>query len=97
MVNANVAALAQRLVGGFNVGQGKETDVNQLAKALLAAAPQKVDIVYAAARPGEQKRSAIDPARLTAASGWHPAVAVEDGLARTFRFFREQREQREPR
>lgn len=87
VVNANVAALAKRLVGGFNVGQGKETDVNQLARALLAAAPKKVDIVYAAARPGEQKRSVIDPGRLTAASGWRPAVAVEDGLARTFGFF----------
>lgn len=87
VVNANALALAHRLVGGFNVGGGIETDVNQLAKALLAASPTKVEVVYGEARAGEQKRSVISPAKLTAATGWKPSVSVDDGLARTFRWF----------
>lgn len=89
VVRANALALEQRLVGGFNVGQGKETDVNVLAQALLAAAPKKVDVVYAAPRAGEQKRSVIDPAKLTKACGWKAEISVEQGLAKTFRWFAE--------
>jgi UDP-glucose 4-epimerase len=91
VVRANAAALERRLVGGFNVGQGRETDVNVLANALLAAAPKKVDIVYAEARPGEQRRSVIDPAKLPQAAGWQARNPVEEGLARTFRWFADRR------
>ncbi len=87
VVNANALALQHRLVGGFNVGQGKETNVNQLAHALLAASPTQVEVVHAAARPGEQKRSVIAPAKLQQACGWQAQVSVDDGLARTFRWF----------
>ncbi len=87
VVRANAAALDKRLVGGFNVGQGRETDVNMLAHALLKASPTKVEIIYAAARPGEQKRSVIDPAKLTKASGWTAQISVEEGLAKTFQWF----------
>ena len=90
VVAANALALQARLVGGFNVGTGIETDVNQLARALLAAAPDKVDVVHAAPRAGEQRRSVIDPAKLRAA-GWSSTVDVATGLARTFRWFEAQR------
>jgi UDP-glucose 4-epimerase len=90
VVAANALALQQRLVGGFNVGTAKETDVNELARALLAAAPNKVDVTHAAARAGEQRRSVIDPSKLRAA-GWSTSVDVDDGLARTFAWFKSQR------
>ena len=89
VVNANALALEHRLQGGFNVGAGIETDVNMLATALLAASPTKVAVHHEAARPGEQKRSVISPAKLTAATGWKPALPVADGLARTFAWFAE--------
>ena len=89
VVNANALALQHRLVGGFNVGQGKETDVNKLASALLAASTSKVEVSHAAARPGEQKRSVIDPAKLNKACGWKAGTSVDDGLARTFRWVAE--------
>ena len=87
VVNANALALQHRLVGGFNVGQGRETNVNQLAAALLAASPTKVEVAHAAARPGEQKRSVIDPGKLGKACGWKTQTSVDDGLAKTFRWF----------
>jgi len=83
-------ALSARLQGGFNVGTGRETDVNALVAALLASSPQQVDVVHAAPRAGEQRRSVIDPAKLRAA-GWSTTVDVAEGLARTFRWFAAQR------
>jgi UDP-glucose 4-epimerase len=90
VVAANALALSVRLQGGFNVGTGQETDVNALAAALLAASPHKVEVVHAAPRAGEQRRSVIDPAKLRGA-GWSTTVDVAEGLARTFRWFAAQR------
>lgn len=87
VVNANALALQHRLVGGFNVGQGQETNVNQLARTLLDASALKVEVVHADAKPGEQKRSVIDPARLRAACSWQAQTSVTEGLARTFAWF----------
>jgi UDP-glucose 4-epimerase len=36
-------------------------------------------------RPGEVKRSALDPGAARAALGWHAAVPLADGLDRTLR------------
>jgi UDP-glucose 4-epimerase len=43
---------------------------------------------YAAARPGEQSRSVISPARAGKELGWKPEVGLDKGLRRTFEFFR---------
>ena len=86
VVAANALALAERLDGGFNVGTGIETDVVRLATTLRAVAPTPVEVRYEAPRAGEQRRSVIDPAKL-AARGWAPSVSLEEGLARTFRWF----------
>jgi UDP-glucose 4-epimerase len=46
---------------------------------------------HAPARLGEQRRSCIDPAAAAAALGWRPEVALGDGLARTFEWFKARR------
>jgi UDP-glucose 4-epimerase len=91
VVEANALALEKRPKGGFNIGTAKETDVNALAATLVAASGVRGDVKHAEARAGEQKRSVIDPAAFRAATGWRARVAIEDGLARTFAWFREQR------
>jgi UDP-glucose 4-epimerase len=86
VVAANMLALGKRLDGGFNVGTGQETSVVRLATTLLAAAPSPVEVRHEAPRAGEQRRSVIDP-RMLVAHGWAPAVTIDEGLARTFRWF----------
>lgn len=86
VVAANALALKERLVGGFNVGTGLETDVTHLARALLAAAPSSVEVKHDAPRQGEQRRSVIDPAQLRS-KGWAPSLTVDEGLRRTFEWF----------
>ena len=91
VVEANALAVEKRPVGGFNIGTAKETDVNALAARLIRASGAKVDVQHAAPRAGEQRRSAIDPAAYARATGWKPKVDVDDGLARTFAWFKGRR------
>ncbi|HEX8907939.1 MAG TPA: UDP-glucose 4-epimerase, partial [Anaeromyxobacteraceae bacterium] len=74
--------------GALNVGTGVETDVNRLHAIMARAAGVEAKPSYAPGRPGEQKRSCIDPAAATAALGWRAEVPLEEGLRRTVEFFR---------
>ncbi len=88
VARANLLAAERRFAGALNVGTGVETDVNELFAKLARAARVDVAPAHGPAKPGEQKRSCVDPAAARAALGWTPEVALEDGLARTLEFFR---------
>jgi UDP-glucose 4-epimerase len=89
VARANVAALGAKASDAFNIGTGVETSVNQLYEVLASAAGVKTPPSYAPARPGEQRRSVISPARAGQVLGWRPEVALDEGLKRTFTFFKE--------
>jgi UDP-glucose 4-epimerase len=73
----------------FNVGTGVETSVNQLAALMIAAAGRQVPIARAPARAGELARSALDCGKAAREWGWHPSVALGDGLKQTYDWIRE--------
>lgn len=85
---ANVAALEHECAGAFNIGTGRETDVNQLYQELAAYARIKKAPVYGAPRPGEQRRSVISPARAARELQWQPKMALKEGLAATYEYFK---------
>ena len=89
VARANVAALGAKVSAAFNIGTGVETSVNQLYRSLASAAGVKTPPLYAPARPGEQRRSVISPARAAQGLGWRPEVTLDEGLKRTFTFFKE--------
>ncbi len=89
VVRANLAAINAQVSGAFNIGTGVETDVNQLYSASVSAAGRGGPPSYASARPGEQRRSVISPARAARELGWRPEVSLEQGLKRTFEYFQE--------
>jgi UDP-glucose 4-epimerase len=89
VVRANVAAVTASATGPINVGTGIETDVNQLYRALAAAAGSDRPPTYAPARLGEQSRSVIAATRARRELGWSPQVTIEEGLRRTYDFFKE--------
>ena len=89
VVRANVAAVASTVSGAFNIGTGIETNVNQLYAALAQIAGTSRAPEYGPARPGEQMRSVILPARAQKELGWRPQVELPEGLAETLRYFRE--------
>ena len=88
VARANLAALTSSATGPFNIGTGLETDVNTLAKGLLAAAGSRSEVRHGPAKSGEQRRSVIDSRRAADTLGWKPEVSLADGLKRTVEFFR---------
>ena len=88
---ANLAALERPQVqGAFNIGTGVETSVNEVFTRLARAAGFGGPPVHGPARPGEQRRSCLDPARAADDLGWRPSVSLDEGLARTFEFFKKE-------
>ena len=88
---ANVRALERPdVTGPVNVGTGVETTVNDLYRALVAAAGSKVAAQHAPARPGEQRRSCLSPALAGRVLGWKPTVSLSEGLHRTFSYFQKE-------
>jgi UDP-glucose 4-epimerase len=88
---ANVRALERPEVdGGINIGTGVETTVNEIYDRLRRVAGARVDAAHGPARPGEQRRSCLAPGRAARLLGWAPAVSLDEGLARTFEFFKKE-------
>jgi UDP-glucose 4-epimerase len=88
---ANVRALERPEVdGGINIGTGVETTVNDLYARLRRVAGARVESAHGPARPGEQRRSCLAPGRAARLLGWAPTVSLDEGLARTFEFFKKE-------
>ena len=92
VVRAVVAAAKSSASGiALNIGTGIETNVNDLYSTLAGIADFPAREQHAPARPGEQNRSVISPARAERELGWRPEKKLADGLEETFKYFKQQR------
>jgi UDP-glucose 4-epimerase len=88
VADAVARALARADVTGvINVGTGIETSVNELYRRLTRAAGVTRPAVHGPGKPGEQRRSVLDPSRAKARLGWTPATGLDQGLTRTLAWF----------
>jgi dTDP-glucose 4,6-dehydratase len=68
----------------YNVGGGTELPNIELVRLLLAKLGKPESLInHVPDRPGHDRRYALNHDKLTAATGWRPAVPFTDGLART--------------
>jgi UDP-glucose 4-epimerase len=88
VARANLLAAASEEVGAFNIGTGRETSINAMYAELAAACGVAAEARHAPAKPGEQRRSAIDPGLARQRLGWQPEVALREGLQETVRWLR---------
>jgi UDP-glucose 4-epimerase len=91
VVRANLAAAALPAGCGFrvyNVGTGIETTVVELQRRLAAALGIDSPPVHGPAKPGEQRRSSVDPSHGRAELGLPEPLPLAAGLARTAEWFR---------
>src|SRR3954454_14478359 len=72
----------------INVGTGVETSVQQLFDAMARLVGFKGQARYEPPRPGELRRSALDPGRAAIHLGWKPWTSLDEGLARTLEHFK---------
>jgi UDP-glucose 4-epimerase len=74
----------------FNIGTGVETSVRQLHTAIASAVGAPDEPEFHPPRLGDLRRSCLDISRAESVLGWRPAVKLDDGVARTVEFFRQQ-------
>ncbi len=84
---ANIAGLKSKRSGEANVGTGRETSVSDLVGMLIARAGRESAVEMAPGKEFEVRRVCLDPSRAATWLGWHPQVAVEDGLQQTWNWF----------
>lgn len=89
VVAANLKALAYPRSGTFNIGTGRETDILTIYLKLQKLAHSPLGPVHGPAKPGEQRRSALDSRLAREALDWQAAMDLEEGLAQTVEAFRQ--------
>jgi UDP-glucose 4-epimerase len=73
----------------LNIGTGLETSVTDLVTILQAIVGRPLRFQHGPAKPGEQRRSALDAGLAQRVLGWRPTVDVRAGLERTLAWFRQ--------
>jgi UDP-glucose 4-epimerase len=89
VVRAFVAAADNCRSGILNVGTGTETSVLDLIAVIGAIAGRAVTPEFAARRPGELLRSAVEPGLAFGELGWRPSTALIDGVRNVYRWIAE--------
>jgi UDP-glucose 4-epimerase len=93
VVAANRVAVAKRVAGVFNIGSGVETSVNALYRLVADACDVEEPARYEPGKPGEQRRSVLDPTRAREVLGWAASVPLPEGLRATADWFRVRRKE----
>lgn len=88
VVKANLMTLNDECSTIYNVGTGKETDVNTLFNMMNNIIGKGQTEKHGPAMPGEQMRSVISSEKLNQKFGWFPSTSLEIGLAKTIEFFK---------
>lgn len=95
VVQANLVALDYLLDGSgeadplvVNIGTGEEVSVNRLFALLGEFLPSPPTSLYGPAKPGEQRRSVINPSYAKQTMGWEPRVGLEEGFRKTWDWFK---------
>jgi len=71
----------------FQVGTGRETTINQLAAAVERAVGRPLDVRRAEPRQGDVRRNVARVDKAADRLGYRAEVSLDDGLARTARWF----------
>ena len=90
VVKANLMALKDEQSDIYNIGTGKETNVNELYGMLNRFIGKGQIEKHGPAAPGEQMRSVITSDKLYKKFGWRPSTTIEEGLKKTVEFFKAQ-------
>ncbi len=89
VVEANLAAIGRSGFHAYNVGTGVENSVVDVYETLRGCVGSELSAQHGPAKPGEQRRSVIDPRLSRLDLGLGEPMSLSEGLGRTARWFRE--------
>jgi UDP-glucose 4-epimerase len=92
VVESNLLALNYPESDIFNIGTGIETDINRIFRFLKKATGSKQEETHAPPKPGEQQRSVLDCSKAEKLLKWKPKYSLQEGIAKTVKFFQEMKE-----
>jgi GDP-L-fucose synthase len=69
-----------------NVGSGEEVSIKRLAELVVDVVGLKAELVFDRTKPDGTPRKLMDSSRLLG-MGWRPAVALRNGIARTYEVY----------
>ena len=72
----------------INVGSGEEVSIGDLARLISEIVGFRGEILYDRSKPDGTPRKLLDCSRLLAL-GWKPEVNLQDGITRTYDWFRQ--------
>jgi UDP-glucose 4-epimerase len=78
--SAFVAAANADQSGTFNIGTGRQTEINDLGRLLAKWWEMPFDPIYEPAREGEERVSAVDCTLANVSLSWSPTIKLEDGI-----------------
>jgi UDP-N-acetylglucosamine/UDP-N-acetyl-alpha-D-glucosaminouronate 4-epimerase len=73
----------------YNIAYGQQTSLLQLAQYLTTISGFAVEPMHAPERPGDVKHSLADISKAKQLLGYDPEVSVEEGLRKTFEWYKE--------
>ncbi|MBN1755919.1 NAD-dependent epimerase/dehydratase family protein [bacterium] len=88
VARANLLALEYPQSDFFNIGTGKETDINTIYEHLSLYCNYHQAARYGPPLEGEQLRSSISFAKARDNLGWSPEIGIETGLDYTAQYFK---------
>ncbi len=72
-----------------NIGVGEDVSIGELAECIRDVVGYTGDIVYDTSKPDGTPRKLLDVSKIHAL-GWKAQISLRDGLADTYRWYREQ-------
>ena len=90
VVRANLAALDSTVCGHFNVGTGRQTNVQELFDSIALLIGCTIEPTYGPPRAGDLTRSALDCRRIAHELRWVPEFSLDAGLQQTVKSFANQ-------
>ena len=90
VVKANLIASKDKENNIYNIGTGKETDVNEIFRMLNKFIGKGQVEKHGPAALGEQMRSVITSDKFFKKFNWRPSTNISDGLVETVEYFKEQ-------
>ena len=89
VVEANLLALNENVMGPYNVGTGTGTSVNQIFEMLSKNLRFRRTPLHSPARLGEVHKISLDASKSNLEMGWQPQTSLDEGLKLTADYFRQ--------